>query len=475
MHRVRVVIVSAVIVLALSSFGFCERGIKIQENRIALVIGNGQYKSAPLKNPINDATDMANALKKLGFTVTLKPNANQRTMERAIRDFGKKLKSGGVGLFYYAGHGLQVYGHNYLIPIDAEIESEGDVKYESVDAGLVLAKMEDAENNLNIIILDACRDNPFARSFRSSEKGLAKMDAPTGSFLAYATAPGSVAKDGVDRNGLYTSKLLEHMMTPGLTIERIFKSVRIAVMQESEDRQVPWESSSLTGDFYFNPKGGIAVADRPPNEMQSAVAKSWQGKIKEPSNRAAEQIIFNEDFNNNTNDWLIDNNQQYAFQIQNGKYILESKNGGIWITSKPIQVNTDLSFKIECQVEKISGVENFGFGLIWGAKDVNNRYEFAITGNGQYLIGRYLEPKYDFINTYKSWVFSHPIAKYNSMNKLTIEKIDNRMQFFINDKLVDEIPFQPFLGPFIGFVINSGKDTIKIAFDGLLVSQFIEN
>jgi len=464
-----------VIVLALSSFGFSERGIKIQENRIALVIGNGKYKSAPLKNPIKDAADMADALKKLGFSVTLKTNANQRTMERTIRNFGKKLRKGGVGLFYYAGHGLQVHGSNYLIPIGAEVESEGDVKYEAVDAGLVLAKMEDAGNDLNIIILDACRDNPFARSFRSGSKGLAKMDAPTGSFLAYATAPGSVAEDGVDRNGLYTSKLLEHMMTPGLTIERIFKSVRIAVMQESEDRQVPWESSSLTGDFYFNPKGGIAVADRPPNEMQSAVDKSWQGRIKEPSNKAAEQIIFNEDFNNNINAWLIDNNKQYAFQIQNGKYILESKNGGIWITSKPIQVNTDLNFKIECQVEKISGVENFGFGLIWGAKDVNNRYEFAITGNGQYLIGRYLEPKYDFINTYKSWVFSHPIAKYNSRNKLTIEKIDNRMQFFINDKLVDEIPFQPFLGPFIGFVISSGKDTIKIAFDGLLVSQSIEN
>jgi len=161
----------------------------VQERRIALVIGNGAYKSSPLANPINDATDMATALKKLGFSVRLKINANQRSMENSIRAFGKELRSGGVGLFYYAGHGIQVHGRNYLIPIVADIESEADVKYESVDAGRVLSQMNEAENGLNIIILDACRDNPYARSFRSSEKGLAKMDAPTGSILAYATAP----------------------------------------------------------------------------------------------------------------------------------------------------------------------------------------------------------------------------------------------------------------------------------------------
>ena len=231
----------------------------VQERRIALVIGNGAYTSSPLANPVNDARDMAVALKKLGFSVRLNINANQRSMENAIRTFGKDLRSGGVGLFYFAGHGVQVHGRNYLIPIGANIESEADAKYESVDAGRVLSQMYEAENGLNIIILDACRDNPYASSFRSSEKGLAKMDAPTGSILAYATAPGSVAADGTDRNGLYTSMLLKHMMEPNLIIERIFKKVRIDVMKKSANRQVPWESSSLTGDFYFSPKRGIVV------------------------------------------------------------------------------------------------------------------------------------------------------------------------------------------------------------------------
>jgi hypothetical protein len=242
--------------------------VSVQEQRIALVIGNGAYKSSPLANPVNDATDMAGALKNLGFCVKLKINANQKSMENAIREFGKELRSGGVGLFYYAGHGIQVHGRNYLIPLGADIESEADVKYESVDAGRVLLQMHEAKNGLNIIILDACRDNPYARSFRTTEKGLAKMDAPTGSILAYATAPGSVAADGTGRNGLYTSMLLKHMMEPNLIIERVFKKVRVDVIKESANRQVPWESSSLTGDFYFDSKRGIVVKKQPAVESK---------------------------------------------------------------------------------------------------------------------------------------------------------------------------------------------------------------
>lgn len=234
-----------------------------QERRIALVIGNSAYKAVPLGNSVNDAIDMTEALKKLGFSVTLKTDANQRIINRAIRSFGKNLKKGDVGLFYYAGHGIQVNGRNYLIPIGAVIETESDVKYEAVDAGRVLGKMEDAGNNMNIIILDACRDNPFARSFRSAERGLAKMDAPTGSILAYATAPGSVASDGPGRNGLYTSALLRLMATPGLKIEDVFKQVRIEVAKASGKKQIPWEASSLMGDFYFTLERGIQIVESP--------------------------------------------------------------------------------------------------------------------------------------------------------------------------------------------------------------------
>lgn len=233
-----------------------------QDSRFALVIGNSDYASSPLRNPVNDATDISGVLRELGFTVTLETNASARAMKTSIREFGQRLRKGGVGLFYYAGHGLQVRGRNYLVPVGADIGSEADVEFEAVDAGRVLAQMEEAGNDLNIIILDACRDNPFARSFRSGSRGLAKMDAPTGSILAYSTAPGRTAADGTGRNGLYTSVLLKHIATPGLRIEDVLKEVRKDVVAASADKQVPWESSSLTGDFYFSPSRGIAVKGR---------------------------------------------------------------------------------------------------------------------------------------------------------------------------------------------------------------------
>ncbi len=268
--------------------------LSAQDRRIALVIGNGAYKSAPLRNPVNDASDIADALERLGFSVSLKTDANQRNMKKAIRAFGKQLRKGGVGLFYFAGHGIQVKGSNYLIPIGAEIETEPDVEYEAVDAGRVLAQMEDAGNNLNIIILDACRDNPFGRSFRSSNRGLAQMDAPTGSILAYATAPGSVAADGTGKNGLYTSALLKYIMTPGLKIEDIFKKVRIDVIQTTDLKQVPWEASSLTGDFYFNPQRAVVVVERPKKEPRQPIKppKDELESIAEELRKKRESKIF---------------------------------------------------------------------------------------------------------------------------------------------------------------------------------------
>jgi uncharacterized caspase-like protein len=224
-----------IMVLVLFSLGYSERGIQVKEKRFALVIGNGSYKSAPLRNPTNDAHDMALVLKTLGFEVTHLENAEYRAMVRAIRNFGKQLQNGGAGLFYFAGHGIQVNGRNYLIPVDAEIETESDVKFETVDAGRVLGKMEDAGNDLNIVILDACRDNPFSRSFRTSNQGLARMDAPKGSLIAYATAPGSIAADGEGRNGTYTKYLIKHIMTPGLIVEQVLKKVRVEVLKETNN------------------------------------------------------------------------------------------------------------------------------------------------------------------------------------------------------------------------------------------------
>jgi hypothetical protein len=224
------------------------------EQRIALVIGNSQYKDSPLPNPVNDARAIAKALSDSGFKVIKKENAGQKEMQLALRDFGDALKAGGVGLFYYAGHGMQVKGRNFLIPVDAQIQREDEVAYNSVDAGQVLDKMEAAANRLNIVILDACRNNPFARSFRSGGAGLAQMDAPVGTLVAFATAPGSVASDGEGQNGLYTQHLLQSMQKPGTKIEDVFKNVRASVRKDSGGKQIPWESTSLEGDFVFVPQ-----------------------------------------------------------------------------------------------------------------------------------------------------------------------------------------------------------------------------
>jgi hypothetical protein len=257
------------------------------EKRTALVIGNSAYKTAPLRNPANDARDMAALLRGLGFNVTLKIDAGQKEMEEAVRQFGMNLRAGGVGLFYFAGHGLQVQGSNYLVPVDAKIQTESDVRFECVDAGRVLGKMEDAGNTLNIVILDACRNNPFSRGFRSAERGLAEMRAPTGSLIAYATAPGSVASDGTGENGIYTKHLLQTMRTPGLPITDVFMRVRMGVVAETGKKQVPWESSSLTGYFYLS---GEAKESPPP--APTPAPTSIQAPIPAPQAAQASAAVL---------------------------------------------------------------------------------------------------------------------------------------------------------------------------------------
>jgi hypothetical protein len=226
-----------------------------QEKRIALVIGNGNYSAGmPLANPENDARSMAEVLQKLGFVVSKYENLSQNQMKRAMDEFGAKLKGNDVGLFYYAGHGVQAKGYNYLIPTDAhKIKTEEQVEYDCVRADRVLALMETSGTKVNIIILDACRDNPFEPSWTRSAtgRGLAFMSAPQGTLIAYATAPGSTASDGSGKNGLYTSALLESIQIPNITIEAMFKNVRNIVAQKSQNQQIPWESTSLRGDFYF--------------------------------------------------------------------------------------------------------------------------------------------------------------------------------------------------------------------------------
>ena len=238
---------------------------KFIQKRLALVIGNANYKTAPLRNTVNDARSMDKTLRDLGFSVDLVENATQKEMKKRIDLFGRKLQRvKGVGLFYFSGHGMQVNGQNYLIPLGANLDSEEDVEYESVNAGRIVAKMESARNLMNIIILDACRNNPFVRSFRSATQGLALLKPPAGTFIAYATSPGSVASDGLEDsgNGLYTGELIKHMKTPGLKLEDVFKRVRSSVLRKSKRKQLPWDISLLEeGDFFFAPplQGAVKV------------------------------------------------------------------------------------------------------------------------------------------------------------------------------------------------------------------------
>jgi hypothetical protein len=252
------------------------------ERRLALVIGNGAYATSPLRNPTNDARALTAALKGLGFDVTAHENLGQREMRRAILDFGTRLREGGIGLFYFAGHGVQVNGRNYLVPVDAAIASEAEVEVEAVDVASVLARMETARNRVNLVILDACRDNPFARSFRSAARGLAAIDAPAGTLIAYATAPGRVARDGEGANGLYTGELLKALQAPGQRVEDVFKRVRQAVVERSGGDQVPWESSSLVGEFLFTDRARPAAS-------AGLAGTTWQGTTSEGE---AMEIVF---------------------------------------------------------------------------------------------------------------------------------------------------------------------------------------
>ncbi len=221
------------------------------QKRIALVIGNSDYKIRPLVNPKNDANDVANALRIAGFEVLNVRDGTLAQMRNAVREFGDKLLTSDVGLVYYSGHGVEVRGQNFFIPVNADIKRADEISDQALSMNLILEKMETAQKGVNILIVDACRDDPFGRSFRSSTRGLAQVDAPKGTIIAFATSPGRVADDGEGKNSPYTRNLVKAMQEPNLPIEQVFKQVRRAVQQETKNQQTPWENTSLSGDFFF--------------------------------------------------------------------------------------------------------------------------------------------------------------------------------------------------------------------------------
>ncbi len=265
------------------------------EKRIALVIGNSSYKSiSPLTNPKNDASLMVSTLKDVGFDVVSAIDVDYRGMRQAVRKFGKLLRSSGkdaVGLLYYAGHGVQARGENYLIPLGADIQTTADLEIEALSASNVLAQMEDAGNQLNLVILDACRNNPFKSTVRTAGRGLVRIRAASGSLVAFAAAPGQVAADGTHENSPYTISLVEAIRQPGLSVEQVFKRTRVSVRSMTGGRQTPWEESSLEGDFYFVPEMTEPSVAFPLTEQVDRQALFWNS-VKDSDNPALLQIYI---------------------------------------------------------------------------------------------------------------------------------------------------------------------------------------
>jgi hypothetical protein len=247
----------------------------LAEKRLALVIGNSAYRSVvALPNPANDARAMADFLTTAGFEVVAAPDLTQADMRQSVQSFAAKAAESGpdtVAMVYYAGHGVQIDGENFLVPVDAVIQRETDVAMQAVRLLDVMNALAAAPSRVRIVILDACRNNPFSQIRQTTGRGLAMVDAPTGTIISYSTAPGFEAEDGSGDHSPFTAALLDAAKEPGLPIERAFKNVRLAVHRATAGRQTPWESSSLTGDFSFH--GVASSASTPSASLQPVVAK----------------------------------------------------------------------------------------------------------------------------------------------------------------------------------------------------------
>ena len=285
---------------------------------------------------MNDAKDIAAKLKILGFDVVLCTDADKRSMVDGINLFARKLARSEVGIFYFAGHGIQINNNNYLIPVNSKVESESDVEFEGINAGRILGKMKEAGNRLNIVVLDACRNNPFARSFRSSATGLAKMDAPPGSIIAYATSPGSLAEDGTGRNGVYTGELLKNLENPALAVQEVFNQTGLDVMKQTNDKQVPWVSSTPVPKYFL--AQGSTIITTPADTYSS------KGKLSIVSDPEGADIFVDQGFKGKS---PLDINS-----IDPGTYRVVAKLAGYDAIDKKVKVNSNRKAVVNFYFEK---------------------------------------------------------------------------------------------------------------------------
>ena len=274
---------NAVALLLLSGITFAQSTL---EGRVALVVGNSAYTQVrPLKNPVNDADAMDTLLKKAGFRVIRQANTSQETLRRSIQEFGIALRSPKVkfGIFYYAGHGAQLDWRNYLIPVDAKIASSSDIQEQAVDVSDLFKYMQETSNKSFLVILDACRDDPYAGGYRPPSKGLGQLTAPVGSLIAFSTAPGETAEDGDGLNGRYTSHLLREFAVQNTKLEDAFKRIRLNVRVESGGKQIPWESTSLEEDLYLFPNARSNLSDAEREALFEKEIRDWE-RVKVTNN-----------------------------------------------------------------------------------------------------------------------------------------------------------------------------------------------
>ena len=280
-YKVAAIIVATLLLLVGDGISSAKPGLA--EIRVALVIGNGRYRRDPLANPPRDARLIADTLTRVGFDVIHVADADRATMQSVLVAFSRKLdQAGAVGLFYYAGHGVQVAGVNYLLPVDVDIRTEAEVLLQGINLKEILKTLRPSRSRLTVAVLDACRNNPFSGLVRGLRRGLAPVTAPAGTLIAFSTAPGEVALDGDGKNSPYTAALANVIPAPGLAIEEVFKRTRRKVMQATGNAQVPWEHSSLIGRFSFSPESGARPDSRPNNhydidaDLRLAEINAWE-------------------------------------------------------------------------------------------------------------------------------------------------------------------------------------------------------
>jgi hypothetical protein len=339
MSVLRVVLLFLVIFLASAAQG---------AERLALVIGNGQYSNLPvLANPANDAALVATNLTKVGFKVTALTNQSQSQLKSAIAQFADAIERAGpdtLAAVYYAGHGVQIDGTNYLVPVDALVKTKADIVLGAVSATDLLRALELSKARVNVIVLDACRDNPFSTGTRSISRGLARIDAPSGSIVAYSTAPGQVAQDGEGGNSPYATALATHLSTPGLSLEDVFRKVRIDVSQKTSGAQVPWEETSLTQEVVLAGQAAVVetvVTAPPASNASSDVLSAHAYQVAVGANTAEAYDAFIRQFPAAKETPLALRNREMLNDEANWRKAVESNTVGaykIYVTLHPAGV-----------------------------------------------------------------------------------------------------------------------------------------